>query len=95
MSLSKYRRDMRKMEAQERKEAKARKLAKGTVQCECGRWLLDHNAYSSHVRNSIAGSSAKLAFVNPVLWIHRFSQNRTISTELVLTMSNNRRMIGP
>lgn len=51
MSLSKYRREMGKMEAQERAEAKARKLAKCTVQCECGRWFLAANDHSCHVRS--------------------------------------------
>jgi hypothetical protein len=51
MSLSKYRLDMRKMKAEERVEAKAQKLAKCTIQCECGRRFLAPNDHACHVRS--------------------------------------------
>lgn len=48
VSLSQYRRDMRKMEAEERAEKKVAKLATHTIRCECGRTFLDKNAHNCH-----------------------------------------------
>ncbi len=48
VSISKYRRDMRKMEAAERAEKKAARLASHTLRCECGRTFLDTNAHNCH-----------------------------------------------
>jgi len=51
MSLGQYRRRMRKMEADDRAATKAANLAKCTIQCECGRWLLGPNDHANHVQS--------------------------------------------
>ncbi|MGA2581628.1 MAG: hypothetical protein ABSH24_37230 [Bryobacteraceae bacterium] len=51
MSLGQYNGGMRKLKQQQRVEAKAAKLAKFTIQCECGRWLLGPNDHANHIRS--------------------------------------------
>lgn len=48
ISLSQYRRDMRRMDREEAAERKAAKLASHTVRCECGRTFLDVAAHNCH-----------------------------------------------
>lgn len=48
LSVSQYRRKMSEMDAKERAEKNAAKLAKHSVQCECGRTFLDVYAHNSH-----------------------------------------------
>jgi len=48
LSVEAYRRKMEAMKAQDRAEAKAKKLARHTIQCECGRTFYDKNAHNCH-----------------------------------------------
>lgn len=48
ISLNQYRRRMQQEARAMRAEAKAERLARHTLQCECGRTFLDVNAHNSH-----------------------------------------------
>ena len=48
MSLGKYSRWERECEKENRKRKAQEKLDRCTIQCECGKWLIDTAAHNSH-----------------------------------------------
>ncbi len=48
MSVSQYEKRMRKMEMEENSARKAARIAKHTIQCECGRTFMDTAAHNCH-----------------------------------------------
>jgi len=48
LSVEAYRRRLEAEKAKDRAEAKAKKLARHTIQCECGRTFFDKSAHNCH-----------------------------------------------
>ena len=48
MSMSEYEKLEKQMERERIAENKARHIAKCTIKCECGKWLLDKPAHNCH-----------------------------------------------